>query len=218
MYAEVTRRGWFRESPEQQRRVWRAIGTGLVVVGLASGWFLGFRSVGTDQVGGVSLGVPSGDRAGRRAGGGRAGRAPARQADGRPHRGRQRRAGPVAGVQAVPRDRGGGPDPVRGGAGHLQPLPALRDRVRRRRPLGQGVQRRWPRRPRRRGSRWTCPPGTCSPAVASAASRASPAAWTASPPPPRAPSPPPPAPRAAAASPVAASPAAVAGAAAPASW
>ena len=53
-------RGWFRESPEQQRRVWRAIGTGLVVVGLASGWFLGFRSVGTDQVGGVSLGVPSG--------------------------------------------------------------------------------------------------------------------------------------------------------------
>src|SRR6478609_2230401 len=60
MYAEVTRRGWFRESPEQQRRMWRAIGTGLVVVGLASGWFLGFRSVGTDQVAGVSLGVPSG--------------------------------------------------------------------------------------------------------------------------------------------------------------
>jgi uncharacterized membrane protein YgcG len=60
MYAEVTHRGWFRESPEQQRRVWRAIGTGLVGIGLASGWFLGFRSVGTDQVAGVSLGVPSG--------------------------------------------------------------------------------------------------------------------------------------------------------------
>ena len=60
MYAEVTHRGWFRESPEQQRRMWRGIGTGLVLVGLASGWFLGFRSVGTDQVGGVSLGVPSG--------------------------------------------------------------------------------------------------------------------------------------------------------------
>jgi uncharacterized membrane protein YgcG len=60
MYAEVTHRGWFRESPEQQRRVWQGIGTGLVVLGLASGWVLGFRSAGTDQVGGTSLGVPSG--------------------------------------------------------------------------------------------------------------------------------------------------------------
>ena len=33
MYAEVTHRGWFRESPEQQRRVWQGIGTGLVVLG-----------------------------------------------------------------------------------------------------------------------------------------------------------------------------------------
>jgi uncharacterized membrane protein YgcG len=60
MYAEVTQRGWFRQSPEQQRRVWQAVGTGLVIIGVASGWFLGFRSAGTDQVGGVSLGVPSG--------------------------------------------------------------------------------------------------------------------------------------------------------------
>ena len=60
MYAEVTNRGWFRDSPQQQRRVWQGIGTGLVVLGVASGWFLGFRSAGTDQVGGISLGVPSG--------------------------------------------------------------------------------------------------------------------------------------------------------------
>jgi uncharacterized membrane protein YgcG len=60
MYAEVTHRGWFRDSPQQQRRVWQGIGTGLVVLGVASGWFLGFRSAGTDQVGGISLGIPSG--------------------------------------------------------------------------------------------------------------------------------------------------------------
>jgi uncharacterized membrane protein len=60
MYAEVTHRGWFRDSPQRQRRVWQGVGTGLVVLGVASGWFLGFRSAGTDQVGGISLGIPSG--------------------------------------------------------------------------------------------------------------------------------------------------------------
>src|SRR4051812_34549 len=60
IYAEVTHRGWFRDSPQQQRRVWQGVGTGLVVLGVASGWFLGFRSAGTDEVGGISLGIPSG--------------------------------------------------------------------------------------------------------------------------------------------------------------
>ena len=86
MYAEVTHRGWFRDSPQQQRRVWQGIGTGLVVLGVASGWFLGFRSAGTDQVGGISLGVPSGIVLAAGLVRGRAGRAAARQADGRAHR------------------------------------------------------------------------------------------------------------------------------------
>ena len=61
MYDEVVQRGWFRAAPERQRRAVAGLGTGLVVVGLASGWFFGLvRSVGTDQDGGFSLGIPSG--------------------------------------------------------------------------------------------------------------------------------------------------------------
>jgi len=60
MYSEVTRRGWFRRSPEQARRGWTALGTLLMGAGLASGWFLGFQSAETDRVGGVSLVIPSG--------------------------------------------------------------------------------------------------------------------------------------------------------------
>ncbi|MHB8187226.1 MAG: DUF2207 domain-containing protein [Dermatophilaceae bacterium] len=44
MYSEVTRRGWFRKSPDQARRGWTALGTVLMGAGLASGWFLGFQS------------------------------------------------------------------------------------------------------------------------------------------------------------------------------
>jgi len=60
MYAEVTRMGWFRRSPEKVRRGWTALGLVVMAAGLASGWFLGLQSAQTDQVGGVSFGIPSG--------------------------------------------------------------------------------------------------------------------------------------------------------------
>jgi len=60
MYAEVTRMGWFRKSPEKARRGWTALGLLVMGAGLASGWFLGIQSSQIDQVGGVSFVVPSG--------------------------------------------------------------------------------------------------------------------------------------------------------------
>jgi hypothetical protein len=60
MYAEVTRRGWFRKSPEKARRGWGALGLVVMGLGLASGWALGFQSAGTDRVGGLSFVIPSG--------------------------------------------------------------------------------------------------------------------------------------------------------------
>jgi len=60
MYAEVTRSGWFRKSPDKARRSWTALGTLVMGAGLVSGWFLGLQSAKTDQVGGVSFVVPSG--------------------------------------------------------------------------------------------------------------------------------------------------------------
>lgn len=60
MYDEVTRRGWFRKSPERQRGAWRLLGMALVVAGVGSGWLFGLNSLETDRVGGLSLGVPSG--------------------------------------------------------------------------------------------------------------------------------------------------------------
>ncbi len=60
MYSEVTRRGWFRRSPEKARRGWTALGTLLMGAGLASGWFLGFQSAESDRVGGLSFVIPSG--------------------------------------------------------------------------------------------------------------------------------------------------------------
>lgn len=60
MYAEVTRRGWFRKSPEKVRRGWTTLGMLVMGAGLVSGWFLGFKSAQTDQVGGVSFVIPSG--------------------------------------------------------------------------------------------------------------------------------------------------------------
>jgi hypothetical protein len=60
MYSEVTDRGWFRKSPQQVRGGWAVLGTILVGVGLASGWFLGFQSIATDRVGGVAFVIPSG--------------------------------------------------------------------------------------------------------------------------------------------------------------
>ena len=60
MYEEVTRRGWFRRSPEKVRRGWTALGLVVMGAGLVSGWFLGVQSAQTDQVGGVSFAIPSG--------------------------------------------------------------------------------------------------------------------------------------------------------------
>jgi uncharacterized membrane protein YgcG len=60
MYAEVTRRGWFRKSPEKVRRGWTTLGMLVMGVGLVSGWFLGFQSAVTDRVGGVRFVIPSG--------------------------------------------------------------------------------------------------------------------------------------------------------------
>ena len=60
MYAEVTRMGWFRKSPEKARRGWTALGMLVMGAGLASGWFLGIQSSQIDQVGGVTFVIPSG--------------------------------------------------------------------------------------------------------------------------------------------------------------
>lgn len=60
MYSEVTLRGWFRKSPDQARQGWTTLGLVVMGAGLASGWFLGFQSAGTDQIGGVSFVIPSG--------------------------------------------------------------------------------------------------------------------------------------------------------------
>ncbi|MEP7035031.1 MAG: DUF2207 domain-containing protein [Actinomycetota bacterium] len=60
MYAEVTRIGWFRKSPEKARRGWMGLGTVVMGAGLVSGWFLGIQSAQIDRVGGVSLVIPSG--------------------------------------------------------------------------------------------------------------------------------------------------------------
>jgi hypothetical protein len=60
MYAEVTRMGWFRKSPEKARRGWTALGLLVMGAGLASGWFLGIQSSQIDQVGGVTFAIPSG--------------------------------------------------------------------------------------------------------------------------------------------------------------
>ena len=60
MYQEVTRMGWFRRSPEKVRRGWTTLGMVVMGAGLASGWFLGLQSAQSDQVGGVSFGIPSG--------------------------------------------------------------------------------------------------------------------------------------------------------------
>ncbi|HEX7461939.1 MAG TPA: DUF2207 domain-containing protein [Dermatophilaceae bacterium] len=60
MYSEVTRRGWFRKSPEKARRGWTTLGLFVMGGGLVSGWFLGFQSADTDRVGGLSFAIPSG--------------------------------------------------------------------------------------------------------------------------------------------------------------
>ena len=104
----------------------------------------------------------------------------ARQADGGTHRAGVGDPRAVPRLRAVHRDRRGQPDPVGGGAGPLQPLPALRHRLRPRRPLGPGLRggRRGRRGsgPRRRRPR----PGTSAtgPPAASPTSRR---AWTRSP-------------------------------------
>jgi len=60
MYAEVTRRAWFRKSPDKARRGWTSLGMVVMGAGLVSGWFLGFQSADTDRIGGLSFVIPSG--------------------------------------------------------------------------------------------------------------------------------------------------------------
>lgn len=52
MYSETVRRGWFRSSPHLQRSAWKGIGTVLVLLGLASIFFLG-PVLGTGVTSGV---------------------------------------------------------------------------------------------------------------------------------------------------------------------
>ena len=60
MYAEVVRRGWFRKSPQAQRRVWTGVGSVLLFVGIGSGWFFGLHSSAIDARAGVGFPIPSG--------------------------------------------------------------------------------------------------------------------------------------------------------------
>ena len=60
MYAEVVRRGWFRKSPQSQRRVWIGVGTVLLFAGVGSGWFFGLHSSDVDARAGLGLPIPSG--------------------------------------------------------------------------------------------------------------------------------------------------------------
>ncbi len=41
MYGEVVRRGWFRQSPQTQRRSWNGLGMALIFLGVLAGFFLG---------------------------------------------------------------------------------------------------------------------------------------------------------------------------------
>src|SRR5690606_36396463 len=78
----------------------------------------------------------------RAGGGGRRDRGADRLLDSaRAHSRGQRRAGADAGVQALHRDRRGEPAALGGGAGHLLQVPAVRDGVRAREPVGGAVRR-----------------------------------------------------------------------------
>ena len=154
MYEEVVQRGWFRRSPQSQRSGWMALG--LVIAGLSV--FLGFVASGPLLRALRRLRLrrppdlhPGGRRRHRRTHHPHPG-----QADGVAHRAGVSRPDPVPGVPAVHRHRRGEPDQVGGGAGRLQPLPALRHRLRPGRPVGRGVRggrdRSGCRRARRRGA------------------------------------------------------------------
>ena len=104
MYDEVVRRGWFRGSPQQQRRAWQGLGTGLVVARRGVG--LVPRLPQRRHRPGRRDGLASRPgRARRRPGGRRPDRPAPRQADGRRAPLRECGAGAVATVSAVPRRR-----------------------------------------------------------------------------------------------------------------
>ena len=152
MYEEVVQRGWFRRSPQRQRAGWVGLGT-LLAVGSVMLFF--FAGGGVSAVfGDAGLVVPPTFVLFGGLGGHRTHHPVDGQADGRPHRAGVGSARPVTRVRAIHRDGGGEPDPVGGGAAGLQPLPALRHRLRPRRPLGPGLRGgrrgRDRRRPRRR--------------------------------------------------------------------
>ena len=130
LYEHVTANGWFRANPKSVRTAWHVAGVLLMVVG---------RRAHDPR---VRRDVRSRPRAGApRDRGRRSHRHPAGQRRARPDRGRHRGARAVDGLPPLPGHRRGEPAAVRGGRGHLQPVPALRDRVRSDRPLGARVRR-----------------------------------------------------------------------------
>jgi uncharacterized membrane protein YgcG len=59
MYDEVVRRGWFRSSPQRQRRGWSVLSTAFFVAAFAA-FGLAHRSAGVDTRAGVGFGISSG--------------------------------------------------------------------------------------------------------------------------------------------------------------
>ncbi|MEI2779178.1 MAG: DUF2207 domain-containing protein [Tetrasphaera sp.] len=53
MYAEVVRRGWFRQSPQSQRNTWTGLGNGVAVIGFFAIFFL--RGSGGNPISGMPL-------------------------------------------------------------------------------------------------------------------------------------------------------------------
>ena len=128
LYDDVTARGWFRGNPQTVRGQWGWAGLAAIVAGVAVTWFGSAGRARTSSIPG--FGLVLGGLVARWM----AKRMPARTAAGLGGAGSGQR------FPALPGDGRGRPDQVRGGPGHLQPLPALRDRLRRGRALGQGLR------------------------------------------------------------------------------
>ena len=139
MYDEVLSRGWFRKSPQRQRALWLALGLpahrGRRGAAVPRSRDAGGRPHGWAVAAGPVRAAAGGRRRHRRHLRGHPGQAGARQ-----DRGRVRGPGPVAGFSPVPGDGRGEPDPLGGSPGDLQPVPALRHRLRRGRAVGQDLR------------------------------------------------------------------------------
>ena len=128
LYDDVTARGWFRGNPQTVRQKWGWAGLAAIVVGVGG------------ELARLQPAEPEHRHPRLRPDPRRPGRALDGQADARADRRRDRQLWLRPTVSGVSRDRRGRADQVRGGAGHLQPLPALRHRLRRGRAVGQGLR------------------------------------------------------------------------------